>query len=118
MTSPDAPARRVAAPEPPPAPRAGMSQTELVAMLRSRARKSGTQTSGYRGVSMLKQTGKWHAQINVGGKQARARAAPPATGCPTGNVTRDRLCAAAGCREEVCLVHICMVGGSVYFMQR
>ena len=43
-------------------------------MLRSRARKSGTQTSGYRGVSMLKQTGKWHAQINVGGKQARARA--------------------------------------------
>jgi len=74
MTSPDAPARRVAAPEPPPAPRAGMSQTELVAMLRSRARKSGTQTSGYRGVSMLKQTGKWHAQINVGGKQARARA--------------------------------------------
>ena len=49
-----------------------MSQTELVAMLRSRARKSGTQTSGYRGVSMLKQTGKWHAQINVGGKQVRA----------------------------------------------
>ncbi len=48
-----------------------MTQTELVAMLRSRARKSGTQTSGYRGVSMLKQTGKWHAQINVGGKQAR-----------------------------------------------
>ncbi|CAK0785404.1 hypothetical protein CVIRNUC_008613 [Coccomyxa viridis] len=46
-----------------------MSQTELVAMLRSRARKSGTQTSHYRGVSLLKQTGKWHAQINVGGKQ-------------------------------------------------
>jgi hypothetical protein len=38
-------------------------------MLRSRARKSGTQTSHYRGVSLLKQTGKWHAQINVGGKQ-------------------------------------------------
>lgn len=49
--------------------RAEMSQTELVAMLRSRARKSGTQTSHYRGVSLLKQTGKWHAQINVGGKQ-------------------------------------------------
>ena len=48
---------------------AGMSQTELVAMLRSKARKSGTQTSHYRGVSLLKQTGKWHAQINVGGKQ-------------------------------------------------
>lgn len=38
-------------------------------MLRSRARKSGTQTSHFRGVSLLKQTGKWHAQINVGGKQ-------------------------------------------------
>ena len=38
-------------------------------MLRSRARKSGTQTSHYRGVSLLKQTQKWHAQINVGGKQ-------------------------------------------------
>ena len=40
-------------------------------MLRSRARKSGTQTSHYRGVSLLKQTGKWHAQINVGGKQVQ-----------------------------------------------
>ena len=50
---------------------AEMSQTELVAMLRSRARKSGTQTSHFRGVSLLKQTGKWHAQINVGGKQVR-----------------------------------------------
>lgn len=50
---------------------AEMSQTELVAMLRSRARKSGTQTSHYRGVSLLKQTGKWHAQINVGGKQVQ-----------------------------------------------
>lgn len=51
---------------------AEMSQTELVAMLRSRARKSGTQTSHFRGVSLLKQTGKWHAQINVGGKQVGA----------------------------------------------
>ena len=50
-----------------------MSQTELVAMLRSKARKSGTQTSHYRGVSLLKQTGKWHAQINVGGKQVLTR---------------------------------------------
>ena len=46
-----------------------MSQVELVAMLRSKARKSGTQTSHFRGVSLLKQTNKWHAQINVGGKQ-------------------------------------------------
>ena len=38
-------------------------------MLRSRARKSGTQTSNFRGVSLLKQTKKWHAQINVSGKQ-------------------------------------------------
>ena len=50
---------------------AGLSQEDLVAMLRSRARKSGTQTSTYRGVSLLKQTGKWHAQINFGGKQVR-----------------------------------------------
>ena len=42
-------------------------------MLRSKARKSGAQTSLYRGVSLLKQTGKWHAQINIGGKQAGAQ---------------------------------------------
>ena len=47
----------------------GLSQEELVATLRSRARKSSSQTSTFRGVSLLKQTGKWHAQINVGGKQ-------------------------------------------------
>ena len=46
-----------------------MEQAQLVAMLRSKARKSGTQTSHFRGVSLLKQTNKWHAQINVGGKQ-------------------------------------------------
>ncbi len=50
----------------------GMSQPALVAMLRSRARKSSTQTSHFRGVSLLKQTSKWHAQINVGGKQVRS----------------------------------------------
>lgn len=49
-----------------------MESAELVAMLRSQARKSGTQTSHYRGVSLLKQTGKWHAQINVSGKQVRS----------------------------------------------
>ena len=48
---------------------AGLSQEELVATLRSRARKSAAQSSNYRGVSLLKQTGKWHAQINVGGRQ-------------------------------------------------
>lgn len=52
-----------------------MTQAELVAMLRSKARKSGAQTSLYRGVSLLKQTGKWHAQINVGGKQVPGTAA-------------------------------------------
>ncbi len=58
---------------------AEMTQTELVAMLRSRARKSGTQTSHYRGVSLLKQTGKWHAQINVGGKQVPYLSALPSS---------------------------------------
>ncbi len=52
-------------------PAAGLSQEDLVAMLRSRARKSTSHTSSYRGVSLLKQTGKWHAQINVGGKQVQ-----------------------------------------------
>ena len=40
-----------------------------MATLRAKARRHGTQTSQYRGVSLLKQTGKWHGQINVGGKQ-------------------------------------------------
>lgn len=48
---------------------AGLSPEELVAMLRSRARKNGSQASAYRGVSLLKQTGKWQAQISLGGKQ-------------------------------------------------
>lgn len=47
----------------------GVSASELVATLRAKARRHGTQTSQYRGVSLLKQTGKWHGQINVGGKQ-------------------------------------------------
>lgn len=46
-----------------------MEQSELVQMLRSRARKSGTHTSNYRGVSLLRHTQKWHAQINVSGRQ-------------------------------------------------
>mmetsp|Transcript_36367 Transcript_36367/g.61287 ORF Transcript_36367/g.61287 Transcript_36367/m.61287 type:complete len:290 (+) Transcript_36367:275-1144(+) len=46
-----------------------MTQAELVAELRNRARKSGRQTSKFRGVSLLKQTKKWHAQINISSKQ-------------------------------------------------
>ncbi|GAB4820313.1 hypothetical protein N2152v2_007359 [Parachlorella kessleri] len=46
-----------------------MTHQELVALLRSKARKSGAQSSHYRGVSLLRQTGRWHAQINVGGRQ-------------------------------------------------
>jgi hypothetical protein len=46
-----------------------MEQAELVQMLRSRARKTGVQTSNYRGVSLLKQTQKWHSQINIAGRQ-------------------------------------------------
>ena len=48
---------------------AALDQAQMVAMLRSKARKSSTQTSHYRGVSLLKQTGSWHAQINVCGRQ-------------------------------------------------
>lgn len=46
-----------------------MTHQELVSLLRSRARRSGAQTSHYRGVSLLKQTRRWHAQINAGGRQ-------------------------------------------------
>lgn len=48
---------------------AGLTQEELVAMLRSRARKNGSLASIYHGVSLRKPSGKWHAQINIGGKQ-------------------------------------------------
>jgi len=77
---------------------AALSQTEMVAMLRSKARKTGVQTSHYRGVSLLKQTHKWHAQINVGGKQVGgtplggggdelvARECALSWVCPVGNV--------------------------------
>lgn len=46
-----------------------MEQAELVQMLRSRARRSASQTSKYRGVSLLRQTQKWHSQINIAGRQ-------------------------------------------------
>lgn len=48
---------------------AGLSQEELVAMLRSRARKNGAHVSVYNGVSLIRQTGKWHAQIDIEGNQ-------------------------------------------------
>jgi hypothetical protein len=43
--------------------------THLPRLPLSQARRHGAQTSSFRGVSLLKQTGKWHAQINVAGKQ-------------------------------------------------
>jgi hypothetical protein len=46
-----------------------MSQTELVAELRARARKAGRSSSKFRGVTLLKATGQWHAQFNLQGKQ-------------------------------------------------
>ena len=48
---------------------AGLSQEELVAMLRSRARKNSAHASVYNGVSLIRQTGKWHAQIDIEGNQ-------------------------------------------------
>jgi hypothetical protein len=45
-----------------------MSQAELVAELRARARKAGRSGSRYRGVTLLKATGQWHAQFNLLGK--------------------------------------------------
>lgn len=48
---------------------AGLSQEELVAMLRSRARKNGAHASVYNGVSLIRQTGKWHAHIDIEGTQ-------------------------------------------------
>lgn len=49
--------------------RAGLTFMEMVAELRARARKGAGQSSNYRGVSLLRATGRWHAQINAGGKQ-------------------------------------------------
>merc|ERR1712070_582139 len=46
-----------------------MTQAELVAELRARARKAGKPASIYRGVSRAWQSNRWHAQITVGGKQ-------------------------------------------------
>ena len=38
-------------------------------MLRSRARKNSAHASVYNGVSLNRQTGKWHAQIDIEGNQ-------------------------------------------------
>eukprot|EP00873_Tetraselmis_striata_P027894 jgi/Tetstr1/448158/TSEL_035450.t1 len=46
----------------------GLPHADLVALLRDAARKNGS-TSSYKGVSLLKPTGKWNAQINLSGKQ-------------------------------------------------
>lgn len=45
-----------------------MSQAELVAELRARARK-GRPVSSFRGVSRAWQSSRWHAQITIAGKQ-------------------------------------------------
>ncbi len=51
----------------------GLSFTEMVAELRARARKGPGHSSNYRGVSLLRATGRWHAQINAAGKQVGMR---------------------------------------------
>jgi len=45
-----------------------MTQAELVADLRARARKAGRGASKYIGVTLIKATEQWHAQITVRGK--------------------------------------------------
>jgi hypothetical protein len=40
-----------------------------VAELRARARKGVGHSSHFRGVSLLRATGRWHAQINAAGQQ-------------------------------------------------
>lgn len=71
LVAPSSPPRPI--PSRPPQPEIDalqkMSQQDLVSTLRSKARRHSSQTSRFRGVSLLKQTGKWHAQINFGGKQ-------------------------------------------------
>lgn len=46
-----------------------MQHKQLVTNLKAQARKHDSRTSLYRGVSLLRQTGKFHAQINVQRKQ-------------------------------------------------
>ena len=56
-------------------PGAGLSFGEMVAELRARARKGPGHSSAFRGVSLLRATGRWHAQINAAGKQVGRRPA-------------------------------------------
>ena len=55
---------------------AGLTFNEIVAELRARARKGVGHSSHFRGVSLLRATGRWHAQINAAGQQVRFTAAP------------------------------------------
>lgn len=48
---------------------AGLTFNEIVAELRARARKGVGHSSHFRGVSLLRATSRWHAQINAAGKQ-------------------------------------------------
>ena len=47
-----------------------VSVKDLVTNLKAQARRHDSRTSPYRGVSLLRQTGKYHAQINVQRKQS------------------------------------------------
>lgn len=49
--------------------KSAMQHNQLVTNLKAQARKHDSRTSLYRGVSLLRQTGKFHAQINVQRKQ-------------------------------------------------
>lgn len=57
---------------------AGLTFNEIVAELRARARKGVGHSSHFRGVSLLRATGRWHAQINAAGNQVMLRCGPTA----------------------------------------
>lgn len=46
-----------------------MNYRELVAMLRAGARRSQSQTSKFKGVTLLRQTARWHSQFEYDGRQ-------------------------------------------------
>jgi hypothetical protein len=55
---------------------AGLTFNEIVAELRARARKGVGHSSHFRGVSLLRATGRWHAQINAAGQQVMLHCGP------------------------------------------